>query len=311
MAGPSVGRFRRARSRPAASRSSAGGLERGRPRAVAQQRHVPDAAAREVEDDAVGRRVVAGLADQLDDGSRARGGERDARRHAGRRDGAVATRPMGDPMTTITREAYAAAIRTCQPGPPPPLPSPLAASSATVVVRCPRASRSAAASRSGVASASAAVSRPASRSSPGLGGLGRLRRLARLRRLGRYRRSRSGSGAGASARGCRSARACSADDGCDRAVGSELRSGPIVDPFGPMSAPTVTRRDAGQRARGERRPAGRTPAPAHGPPSAARRLIATAQDSRTVSRNAPTTPPRTAPPGRRRGAERARRRSPP
>ena len=63
---------------PAAS-SVIGGFERGRSRAVAQQRHVPDATAREIEDDAVGRLVVAGLADHLDRGSRAGGGERDAR----------------------------------------------------------------------------------------------------------------------------------------------------------------------------------------------------------------------------------------
>ena len=56
----------------------------GSARAVAQQRHVADAATREVEDDAVGRRVVAGLADQLDGAPCPRGGKRDARRHARR-----------------------------------------------------------------------------------------------------------------------------------------------------------------------------------------------------------------------------------
>ena len=119
---PAVVRRRRAVGvawrRIQASSSAVVGVERCRAAPLAQQRDVPDAAAGQVEHDAIGRRVVTGLADELDRARRPRPPPWRRATPCPPADGCRRpSRPTGDPMTTITREAYAS--RT--PGHPPAL----------------------------------------------------------------------------------------------------------------------------------------------------------------------------------------------
>ena len=78
-------------------------LERRHASRVAQERHVADATAGEIEDDRLGRRVVARPADQLDTCPEPGRRQCNAGRGPARGDRTVArSRPIGDPMTTIT-----------------------------------------------------------------------------------------------------------------------------------------------------------------------------------------------------------------
>ena len=258
-----------------------------------------DPAPREVEDDRIGRRVVAGLADELDGAPASRRGEGDARRRPGRRRGRRRpTGPMGDPMTTITRGGYRAPAgaraapspalgrlprRRSPPPPPPPWSSvPLGVSpgSGVSVGRGVRVGR-------GV--------------SPGFGRLGRPRASRRavpsdpaasspsdspsLRVPG----SRSGPG-WSTARG-RSVTGCATGDRTgSRSARSSGRArssgwGPVP---GRAAPPTVIAADTGQRARGDDRRGRRRRGPGPGPPSAGHRWWRRPTTSRTASRNAPS-----------------------
>ena len=140
-----------------------------------------DAAAGEIEDDRLGRRIVADPADQLDRPSGARPPRaRRATRHPPAAIAPSTIRPIGDPMTTITALRVRAASGSAPVGPirsPSSLAGPAAATAAaTVVVGAGRPGvspglwvSSAAASPSAEACASGEWSRPARAVSPGFG----------------------------------------------------------------------------------------------------------------------------------------------